>query len=324
MTVSTLLLLLAAGPVVVPEPAAPSPAATNQPSSPVFAVSGYVKPAEVEKHCVANAVRLPRQMAGIDGTITSKFAVEADGSTSHYEALSEAPGEVIMAIRQAVKLCKFTPGLDPQGRPVSMWVILPIRFQGDPNPQGSPHQAEHGCIDNQLKYRFPPNRLLHGQLAVRVAISAEGKVGAIQFPPGLPDDVINAFTLSIQGCTLLPAVTAEGTPTEGTFVYRVDFGQPGAGGRAAGDGPKLKREAKLVSTTCLQRLKPFGVIGHAVVRVTVTPEGEPTNFRLEPQNLPADLRTQIVDVLSMCKWGTALDLEDRPVAGDTEVIIRYR
>ena len=60
------------------------------------------------------------------------------------------------------------------------------------------------------------------------------------------------------------------------------------------------------------------------MRVTVTPEGEPTNFRLEPQNLPADLRTQIVDVLSMCKWGTALDLEDRPVAGDTEVIIRYR
>jgi len=61
-----------------------------------------------------------------------------------------------------------------------------------------------------------------------------------------------------------------------------------------------------------------------VVQVTVTPEGEPTNFRLQPQNTPVDLRTQIIDVLSMCKWETALGPDDKPVAGDTEVTIRYR
>jgi hypothetical protein len=327
MTASLLLLLLAAGPVVVPEPAAPSPAATNQRSSPVFATSGFTKAAEVRKGCVANQVRLQVDLAGVTGTVTSKFAVEPDGSVSRFEPLSDAPGGVVAAIWEAIQSCQFTPGKDPKGVPVATWMILPIRFvaEGPPPVAGTaPREAEPGCVGNQLKYRFPPNRLLHGLLGVRASISAEGKVGAVEVPPDLPDDVVNAFTLSIQGCEFQPAMTPEGKPTSGTFEYRVNFGQPGAAGRADGGGPKLKREAKLSNTLCLQRLRPFGVIGHAVVQVTVTPEGEPTNFRLQPQNLPVDLRTQIVDMLSLCKWETALDLEDRPVAGDTEVTLRYR
>jgi len=328
MDPSTLLwLLLAAGPVVVPGPAAPVPAATNQLPSPVFATSGFTKAAEVRKGCVANQVRLQVDLAGVTGIVTSKFAVEPDGSVSRFEPLTDAPERVIAAIWEAIQSCQFTPGKDPKGAPVATWLILPIRFvaEGPPPVAGTPpREAEPGCISNQLKYRFPPNRLLHGLLVVRVAISAEGKVGALEFPPDLPDDVVNAVTLSIQGCEFQPARTPEGKPASGTFEYRVNFGQPGAGGRAAGGGPKLKREAKLSNTLCLQRLRPFGVIGHAVVQVTVTPEGEPTNFRLQPQNIPADLRSQIIDVLSMCKWETALDLEDRPVVGDTEVTIRYR
>ena len=308
MTASTLLwLLLAAGPV--------------------FATSGFTKAAEVRKGCVASRVGRLADLVGFTGTVTSKFAVDPDGSVSLFEPLSDAPGQVVAVIWEAIQGCQFTPGRDPQGVPVATWMILPLRFVADGPPPIAgtpPREAEPGCISNQLKYRFPPNRLLHGLLSVQAAISAEGKVGAIGLPPDLPDDVVNAFTLSLQGCEFRPARTPEGRPTGGTFEYRVDFGQPGAAGRAAGGGPRLKREARLSNTLCLQRLRPFGVIGHAVVQVTVTPEGEPTDFRLQPQNLPADLRTQIVDVLSMCKWETALDLDEKPVAGDAEVTIRYR
>jgi protein TonB len=32
------------------------------------------------------------------------------------------------AIWQAVQACRWVPGADAQGKPVSIWVILPIRF----------------------------------------------------------------------------------------------------------------------------------------------------------------------------------------------------
>jgi hypothetical protein len=318
MTSLALLLLLTA------EPAVPPPAATNQLPAPVFATSGFTRAAEVKKGCVGQQIRMPQQLAGFNGTVTAKFAVGPDGSTSRFEALSETPDEVSTAVWEAVKRCPFTPARDPKGLAVTTWMIIPIRFEGHPPPaSGSPREAEPGCIDNQLHYRFPPNRLLHGLVAVQVAISAEGKTGEFQFPPGLPDDVVNAFRLSIESCTLLPAATPEGKAIAGTFEYRVNFTRPGEADRAAA-APMLKREAKLSSTLCLQRLRPFGLIGHAVVQVTVTPEGEPTNFRLEPQNMPADLRMQIMDVLGMCKWEPAIGLDDKPVTADASVTIRYR
>ena len=316
----TLLLLLAADPVV-------PPAATSEAPAPVFATSGYTKAAEVKKGCVARGIQLPPQQAGFSGTVTARFAVAPDGAVSRFEALSETPGELVTAVWQAIQRCQFAAGKDPKGVPVATWLILPIRFVAEAPPPFTgtpPREAEPGCIDNQLHYRFPPNRLLHGLVAVRVAISAQGKTGAFEVSPGLPDDVVDAFRLSIEGCPFLPAVTPEGKATAGTFEYRVNFTRPGDAERAAGTAPRLKREAKLTSTTCLQRLKPFGVIGHAVVEVTVTPEGEPTNFRLQPQNTPADLRMLIIDVLTLCKWEPAIGLDDRPVAADTSVTIRYR
>lgn len=320
MPALALLLLLAAEPAVTPA------AAANQLTAPVFTTSGYTKPAEVRKGCVAGSVRLPVELAGFSGAVSTKFAVELDGATSRFEVLSDAPEKVADAIAQAVKGCTFTPGRDPKGAPVVAWLILPLRFEGAaPPPTGTPpREAKPGCIDGQLHYRFPPNRLLHGLLAVRVAISAEGRPGAFQFPPGLPDDVVSAFTLSMQDCPYLPATAPGGQPTAGTYEHRVFYAAPGDAERAAGTAPKLKRQAKLSSPTCLQRLRPAGVIGHAVVEVTVTAVGEPTNFRLHPENTPAALRLAILDVLATCKWEPAIGLDDRPVSGETSVTIRYR
>jgi hypothetical protein len=315
-----LLLLLAADPPV------PATAATNQVPSPVFATSGHTRPAETEKGCVGRSIRLPRALAGMTGSVTAKFAVDRDGSVSRFELLSEAPGEVASGLWQAVQDCRFSPGKDPRGMPVLMWVILPIRFQGDaPPPEAgtTPREADPGCIQKQLHFRLPPNRLLHGLLVVRVALSAEGTPGAIELHSDLPDDVANAVRLSIRGCSFLPARSAIGQALAGTFEYRVNFALPGEAERAS-VAPKLKREARLASTTCLQRLRAFGVIGHAVVQVRVTADGEPTDFRLQPENVPADLRLHIFDVLSTCKWEPALGLDDLPVAADAVVTIRYR
>jgi hypothetical protein len=320
MPALALLLLLAAEPAVTPA------AATNQLTAPVFATSGFTRAAEVKKGCVAGAVRIPVDQAGFGGSVSTKFAVELDGTTSRFEVLSDAPEPVAAAIAEAVKGCPFTPGRDPKGVAVVSWVILPLRFEATaPPPAGSPpREAKPGCIDNQLHYRFPPNRLLHGLLAVRVAVSAEGKPGAFEFPAGLPDDVVSAYRLSMQDCPYLPATAPGGQAIAGTYEHRVFYAAPGDAERAAGTAPKLKREAKLSSPTCLQRLRPAGVIGHAVVEVTVTAEGEPTNFRLQPENTPAALRLAIFDVLSACRWEPAIGLDDRPVAGETSVTIRYR
>jgi hypothetical protein len=320
MPALALLLLLAAEPAVTPA------AAADQLPAPVYATSGYTKPAEVQRGCVGSSVRFPVALGGFSGPVSTRFAVELDGSTSRFEALSDTPEQVAAAIAQAVKGCRFTPGRDPKGAPVVAWLILPLRFEAAAPPlAGSPpREAKPGCIDNQLHYRFPPNRLLHGLMEVRVAISAEGKPGAFQFPTGLPDDVVSAFTLSMQDCPYLPATGPGGQAVAGTFEHRVFYARPGDAERAAGTAPKQKREAKLSSPTCLQRLKPAGVIGHAVVEVTVTAEGEPTNFRLQPQNTPASIRLAIFDVLAACKWEPAIGLDDKPVAGETSVTIRYR
>ncbi len=319
----TLLLLLAAEPLVAVEPVVPG--------------AGWFKPAEVEKGCVGRSIVMPPGMAG-SGRVSVKFAVQVDGAAERVEVPDVVPRLIAEAIATAVKGCRFTPGRKPDGKRAAVWTTLPLRFEEEipyaglaapaatPAPPAGtpPREAKPGCIDNQLKYRFPPNRLLHGLVAVRVAVSAEGKTGAFEFPPGFPDDVINAFKLSMQDCPYQPATGPGGEATAGSFEYRVNFAAPGDAERAAGTGPRLKREAKLSSPTCLQRLRPAGVIGHAVVQVTVTAEGEPTNFRLQPENTPASLRLAIFDVLSMCKWETALGLDDKPVAGDTSVTIRYR
>jgi protein TonB len=97
--------------------------------APAFATSGYVKPQERERGCVGRAVRIPRDLSGVVTSITVKFAVGADGRATRFEALSEVPDKRISdAVWQAVQSCQFSPGLDPRGKPHSIWMILPIRF----------------------------------------------------------------------------------------------------------------------------------------------------------------------------------------------------
>lgn len=115
------------GGVVGAQPAA----ATNQiEDAPAYATAGFRKPQMAQPGCVQGAVRLPRELLGfISGPITVKFAVGRDGAPSRYEAMSNVPDRRISeAIWNAIQSCKWIPGADAQGRPTSIWVILPLRF----------------------------------------------------------------------------------------------------------------------------------------------------------------------------------------------------
>jgi protein TonB len=102
--------------------------------APAYATAGYVKPAEVERGCVAQSTRIPTDLKGfVTGTpITVKFAVRADGSTSQFQVMTPGvPDRIAAAVFQAVQSCRFKPGTDPRGKPTPIWVILPLRFRAD-------------------------------------------------------------------------------------------------------------------------------------------------------------------------------------------------
>jgi len=104
---------------------------TNQiEDAPAYATSGYRKPQMAEPGCVQRSVRIPPQLAGfISGPIVVQFAVTRDGSPAKFKLNCDVPDARIgQAIWQAVQQCRWIPGTDPQGKPVSIWVILPIRF----------------------------------------------------------------------------------------------------------------------------------------------------------------------------------------------------
>ncbi|HUL59176.1 MAG TPA: energy transducer TonB [Anaeromyxobacteraceae bacterium] len=99
-----------------------------------FAVTGYVRPREAVRGCVASSVRIPPYLAGLTMRATVKFAVLRDGSVSRFRVL-EAPIAQLdagLAVKRAVERCEWVPGKDPSGAPAAIWVVLPLRFQGGP------------------------------------------------------------------------------------------------------------------------------------------------------------------------------------------------
>lgn len=101
--------------------------------APAYATAGYVKPRMAEANCVQSNVRIPRDLQGFVSSLTVKFAIRADGSVSQFQpaaAGQHVPDRILAAVFQAVQGCQWIPGTDPRGKPTSIWVILPLRFQG--------------------------------------------------------------------------------------------------------------------------------------------------------------------------------------------------
>lgn len=92
--------------------------------------SGFRKPVEARPGCTRNAMRVPRELAGfISGPITVRFAVARDGQVGKVQLETPVPDRRIEdVIRSALRACEWRPGADEQGRPIAIWVIMPIRF----------------------------------------------------------------------------------------------------------------------------------------------------------------------------------------------------
>ncbi|MGC4000093.1 MAG: energy transducer TonB [Anaeromyxobacter sp.] len=106
-----------------------APAQNEVEDAPAYATTGYRKPEMAKKFCVQEAVRVPRELQGFVSSVTVRFAIGRDGTPSQFQVMSNVPDKRIGdAIWTAVQSCKWVPGADPQGRPTSIWVILPIRF----------------------------------------------------------------------------------------------------------------------------------------------------------------------------------------------------
>ncbi len=120
------------------DPNAPIPAgeASRMPIYPKCANSNPEK----ERQCTASSIQKfvrsrleypkPAIERKISGTVQVEFVVERDGSISKVRSLNDIGGGCAdEAVRLVKRLPKFSPGLDPFGKPVRILYLLPIRFE---------------------------------------------------------------------------------------------------------------------------------------------------------------------------------------------------
>jgi hypothetical protein len=96
---------------------------------PAFATAGYTRPAMGEPGCVQKHIRVPRTT--VPKLVSFKFAIGPRGDTDRFQVVepTDTPLELARAVEDAVKSCRWIPGTGPEGRPVPIWVILPVRFR---------------------------------------------------------------------------------------------------------------------------------------------------------------------------------------------------
>ena len=105
------------------------PAEHRTDDHPAYATAGYTSPAMGEPGCVQKHIRLPRTT--VPKIVAFKFVVGPRGDTDRFQVVepTDTPLELARAVEDAVQSCRWIPGADLEGRPVPIWVILPIRFR---------------------------------------------------------------------------------------------------------------------------------------------------------------------------------------------------
>lgn len=100
------------------------------PDQPQELTNGFRAPSEGQPGCMVQSVRIPPQLAGfVSGPIKVRFAVGRSGEVSRAAVLSAVPDSRIeRAILAAIQGCKWNPGADAEGRPISLWVRTSVRF----------------------------------------------------------------------------------------------------------------------------------------------------------------------------------------------------
>ncbi len=133
LAVAPLFLACAGGqtrPSPSPQVRAPPAPARADPDEPRPAGAGDVKPHLADATCIAAKLRQVALPPGVDPlhVVRVEFAVTRDARVVQFGTFDDLPTPVLEKVRQAVASCEWIPGKDPAGRPVSIWVILPLRF----------------------------------------------------------------------------------------------------------------------------------------------------------------------------------------------------
>jgi protein TonB len=99
--------------------------------TPTYPAAGYRKPELAVRGCLQSALSIPREVQrSISGPVTVKFAIRKDGTPTSFQVMGQLEDQRIAdVIWKAVTSCHWIPGADPKGEPVSIWVVLPFRFE---------------------------------------------------------------------------------------------------------------------------------------------------------------------------------------------------
>ena len=88
--------------------------------------AGFRRPTLVDEGCLHLKLRGKPRLAGLENKV--KFAVLRDGSVTQLTFLSPVDPEVESLVEEAFSACRWIPAADPQGVPLAVWVILPLRI----------------------------------------------------------------------------------------------------------------------------------------------------------------------------------------------------
>lgn len=104
-------------------PAASQPRAPTEPS--------YTKPKLAEPGCLMAQLQKRPGHIEYPERLTIFFVITRDGTIRRLRPVTPVSDEVLEVLGQALSACEWVPGRDPQGRPTSIPVMLPLRLVND-------------------------------------------------------------------------------------------------------------------------------------------------------------------------------------------------
>ncbi len=94
--------------------------------------AGFRRPELDDPACLPAALVKRKAAAGVENKV--KFAVMRDGTVSHFTFDAPLPPEAERAVVSAFGECLWKPALDPEGEPLAVWVVQPVKVAPLPPP----------------------------------------------------------------------------------------------------------------------------------------------------------------------------------------------